>query len=149
MSRTPQEIGRRNKNKGESFQQLVANRASVLELSLIVKNIDRVRRRGGSLPDTEFVDFPELMVDCKHTDGRFSFNEKRQMLLECHTKYCCADSDIAIIVCGEKQHRQRLQVESVVACYQVDDLFLMTPLDDFLRHLDRKKQKLLVHKTQE
>jgi hypothetical protein len=72
-----EKIGKQNKTRGDSFEELVANRARHLDTVLMVKRIDRVRRRGVSLPDIEFIDFPEFMVDCKFTEGIFTIKERK------------------------------------------------------------------------
>lgn len=139
-------IGKQNKTRGDTFEDLVANRAKHLDTILMVKRIDRVRRRGTSLPDIEFIDFPELMVDCKFTEGIFSIKEKKKLLEECQCKYG-AKNAVPIVVCGEKKDKIRLITEDVLVCFQSPmGMFLMTPLDDWLLHLHDVKVNRLKKK---
>jgi len=132
--------GKRNKSHGDAFEKICESRADQLKLDLIVKRIDRTFRRGVSLPDLEFVDFPEYKPDCKFTEGSFTLAEMKKLILETQMKY----GDLACCIFGQKYGRAKLKPsESLFGYLTEQKILVLIPYDQFLWWLHFRKQCIL------
>jgi hypothetical protein len=127
--------GKNNQAKGMAFEKLVAGRAEQLGLeALLVKWIDRSGDRYVSKPDLEIIQRPDLKIDCKYTEGRFTIKELKKLLEETRRRYC-GESSFPVVVVGQKFGKARLFMEEVTVIVCANPMMIM-PLDDWLIMLD-------------
>ena len=140
-------MGRTNRNRGAKFETYCALRPYVLDLNLIVKRIERHNdKMYQSLPDIEFCDFKDLMVDCKFTEGDFSVAEKKKLVIETYQKYA-VNLQNAVVITGEKRGKTRLSPDNINACRFDGNFLHIMPYDDFLKMLHNVKSQSLKGQT--
>ena len=105
--------GKNNQRRGKTFEQQCADRPVRLGLTLTVNHIDRLRCRGASLADLEFIDFPHFKVDCKFTINEFTWEQYQKLYREAKKKYCKKRGDKCFVIVGERKGRYKLDWNNV------------------------------------
>lgn len=104
-------MGQNNQRRGKSFEKLAAGRAEALGLTrLVVKWIDRTLCRGTSKTDVEIIQYPDITIDCKFTEGKYTFSEMEKLLVQTIGKY----GDCSVCVFGQKFGGTRINPKDII-----------------------------------
>lgn len=127
----------RNQARGKAFEARCVSRANELAPSLIVQQV--IRDRYTSYSDIEFIDFPDLKVDCKSTISEFSTSMKKRLYKETRMRY----AGTTIVILGERKGKSRITWENVTVLYKDTrkKLVVQVHYDEFLLYLVRKKEQ--------
>lgn len=132
--------GKVNQRRGKSFEELCYRRSEKIAPNLTVKHIDRTRRRGTSLPDLEFNDFPEFIIDCKHTVEEFTWNDLKKLFRVAKKKYCKVPGYKMILITGEWKGKGRINWNDVNVVTSSTYGLVKMLYDDWLLFLDKELQ---------
>ena len=89
-----------NNRNGKSFEQKCVARAIKIASDLVVKWVKK--DRFVSAHDIEFIDFPEMMVDCKFTISDFNWSDKKRLYRQTKLKY----NGLTVVILGERKGKQ-------------------------------------------
>jgi len=119
---------------GREFERLVADRPSELNLRLQLKWIENQPGMYSKTPDVEFLDCPEIKIDCKYTGSYFEYGQRLSMLSNACEKY----GENVVIVTGERKNKRRFNWDDVLVSWIDERLgLIMIRFDDWLMYYER------------